>query len=140
MAQRRNPEVTAVLQGYPPVHRRKLLQIRKLIFETARKTEGVGKLEETLKWGEPAYLTSETGSGTTIRMAWKKSAPEQCAVHFHCQTSLVSTFREMFGDCFRFEGNRSIVFLRDDVVPKEQLSSCIALALTYHKNKQSLRA
>jgi hypothetical protein len=140
MKKTQNPEVAAVLKGYPPIHRRKLLQIRDLIFEVARQTEGVGKIEETLKWGEPAYLTSESGSGSTVRIAWKKSEPEQCAVHFHCQTSLVSTFRKMFPDDLRFEGNRSIIILRDEVVPLEPLSGCIALALTYHKIKQSLRA
>ena len=135
-----NPEVAAVFLSYPREHRRKLLQIRELIFETAGRTEGVGTIEETLKWGEPAYLTPETGSGSTIRIAWKESAPQQCAVYFHCQTSLVSTFREMFPDSLRFEGNRSIVLRRDDRIPVEQLSSCIALALTYHKNKRSLRS
>ena len=136
----RNAEVAAVLRSYPPRCRRKLLQIRELILETAAQTEGVGEIEETLKWGEPAYLTSQTGSGTTIRIAWKESAPEQYAVHVHCQTRLISTFRELFPDSLRFEGNRSIIFHQDDLIPIEQLSRCIALALTYHRHKQSLRS
>ena len=33
-------------------------QIRGLIFDVAKDhTDGVGRLEETLKWGEPSYLT-----------------------------------------------------------------------------------
>ena len=34
--------------------------LRQLIFETAAATEVVGELEETLKWGEPSYLTPKT--------------------------------------------------------------------------------
>jgi hypothetical protein len=131
--------VAAVFEDYPPKFRRKLLALRRLILKTAKSTDRVGKLEETLKWGEPAYLTSETKSGSTIRIAWKRSKPTQCAMYFHCQTNLVPTFRELFSDYFRFEDNRAIVFHEDDDLPTEQLSLCIAAALTYHLTKNSLR-
>ena len=135
-----NAEAAAVFAAYPPEFRRKLLDLRRLVFEVAKATDGVGEIEETLKWGEPAYLTSKTGSGTTIRLAWKRSAPDQYAIHFHCQTNLVETFRELFPDEFTFEGNRSIVFSEKDTIPAEPLSRCIAAALTYHRHKKSLRA
>jgi hypothetical protein len=38
-----------------------------------RATPGVGALHETLKWGQPAYLTPETRSGTTLRLGVPKS-------------------------------------------------------------------
>jgi hypothetical protein len=130
--------VAAVFESYPPKIRRKLLGLRRLVLETA-KSKGVGEVEETLKWGEPAYLTPETKSGSTIRIAWKRSSPTQYAMYFHCQTNLVATFRELFPDSFRFEGNRAIVFHENDAVPTEQLSLCIAAALTYHLTKDALR-
>ena len=49
----RNSEVAAVLRSYPKAQRDKLLEIRALIFATAKETKGVGALEETLKWGSP---------------------------------------------------------------------------------------
>lgn len=133
-----NADVAAVFDSYPPKFRRKLLALRKLILETAKATEGVGEIEETLKWGEPSYLTSKSKSGSTIRIAWKKSAPAQYAIYFHCQTNLVATFRGMFPNEFRFDGKRSIVFAEKDLVPRDALSVCIASALTYHRNKKSL--
>lgn len=136
----KNSDVAAVFESYPPKFRRKLLALRRLVLKTAKTTEGVGKVEETLKWGEPAYLTSESKSGSTIRIAWKKSNPKEYAMYFHCQTNLVLTFRELFPDCFRFDGNRAIVFHENDEVPTEQLSFCIATALTYHLTKNSLRS
>jgi len=68
-----NPAVAEVFAVCPPGMRRKLLALRRLIFETAAKIDGVGEIEETLKWGEPAYLMAETRSGSTVRVGWNKS-------------------------------------------------------------------
>lgn len=54
----------------------------------AAAAEGVGVLEESLRWGEPAYLTSESRSGTTVRIAWKKKRLSQYGMYFHCGTNL----------------------------------------------------
>ena len=47
------PDVAAVFASYPPKMRKHLRALRKLILDTAKATEGVGRIEETLKWGEP---------------------------------------------------------------------------------------
>ena len=56
--------------GYPDHIRPKMDRLRELIYEVADQTEGVGELEETLKWSEPAYLTKRPKSGTTVRIVW----------------------------------------------------------------------
>ncbi len=117
--------------------RSKLLALRELIFSVAASTEGVGELEETLKWGEPAYVTSQSKSGSTVRIAWKKSNPAQYAMYFNCQTNLIDTFRTIFPGEFRFEGNRAIVFDEVDRLPTDALGICVAAALTYHRRKVS---
>lgn len=129
--------VARAFESYPPGVRGKLLALRKLIFETAASTPGVGPLEETLKWGEPAYLTSETKSGSAVRIGWKHSSHSHYAIYFHCQTSLVETFRTLFPNDFMFEGNRAIMFRESDVVPIDALSFCIAAALTYHRARDA---
>jgi hypothetical protein len=106
----------------------------KKIFEVADKTEGVGELEETLKWGQPSYLTPQSKSGSTIRLGREKKTDGDYAIYFKCQTSLVATFREQYQDKFRYEGNRAILFRIDDKVPIRELSHCVAMALTYHFN------
>ena len=87
--------VETAFAAYPAPVKAKLLALRQLIFDTARATKGVGALQETLKWGQPSYLTAATGSGSTIRIDRIKSAANQYAVYFHCQTNLVETFREL---------------------------------------------
>ena len=128
-----NAAVADVFGGYPAPARRKLLALRELIFKTAADTEGAGPLEETLKWGEPAYLTTQTKSGSTVRIAWKPARPQHYAVYFNCQTRLVDTFRTIFPRDFQFEGNRAIVFAVADRLPTQEAAWCIAAALTYHR-------
>lgn len=127
-----NPSVAAVFDAYPPKIRKKMLALRKLIFDTAAATKGVGEIEETLKWGEPAYVTSKTRSGSTIRIDWKKAKPAQYCMYFICTTNLVETFRTLFTNDFKYEGNRAIVFEQNDIISKDSLAFCIAASLTYH--------
>lgn len=94
-------------------------------------------MEETLKWGQPSYLTTQSKSGSTIRIDLVKSQEGQYAIYFHCQTTLVETFKEIYRNKFKYEGNRSIVFRENDAVPVKELGHCISLALTYHLNKRS---
>ena len=49
-----NTAVAQAFEAYPPNMRARLLALRELIFKVAVSTPGIGKLEETLKWGEPA--------------------------------------------------------------------------------------
>ena len=132
-ARRANPAVEAVFGAYPKQVRTKLLALRRLIFETAKATKGVGVLEETLKWGQPSYLTPQTNSGSTIRIDSVKPEAGQYAVYFHCQTNLVETFRELYPE-LRFSGNRAIVLDAKEKLPEAELRHCVALALTYHLN------
>jgi hypothetical protein len=131
-----DPAVSAVFNAYPKPVNAKLLALRRLIFDTAKMTEGVGALEETLKWGQPSYLTPETKSGSTIRIDQIKSDANKYAIFFHCQTDLVETFRELYPSEFSYEGNRSILLDAAEKLPEPALRHCVALALTYHLNKR----
>jgi Domain of unknown function (DU1801) len=123
--------VAAVFKAYPADLRRRLMTLRELVFETAARTEGVGALSETLKWGQPSYLTAETGSGTTVRIDRLKKS-DGYAIYFHCQSGLVGQFKELYPDTFCTEGKRAIVFDLEDRVPVKALRHCIGLALTHH--------
>ena len=109
-----------------------MVQLPGSILDTASETEGVGTVEETLKWGEPSYVTK---GGSTVRIGWKQSNPHQYAMYFHCKTKLIDTFREIYGDTFTFEGNRAIVFDENDDIPANELKHCILLSLTYKSRK-----
>ncbi len=128
-------DVAKTFDSYPPSMRKKLMVLRALILDVAAKSSDVGTLEETLKWGEPAYITTASKSGSTIRIAWKMARPTQYAMYFNCQTTLVDSFKTMFPTAFKFEGNRALVFDERDDVPVEALRICVEMALTYHAKK-----
>lgn len=128
----KNPDVEEVFNKYPEDVRRKLMRLRQLILDTASESEIENKLDETLSWSEPSYKTK---SGSTVRIDWKESQPDQYAVYFTCTTSLVETFKKLYGDKFQFEGNRAIIFNLSDEIPELELKHCISLALTYHQIK-----
>lgn len=118
----------AKLQSYPPLVQEKILGLRMLILEAASELN-ISSIEETLKWGEPSYLVK---NGSTIRMDWKAKSPQQYALYFNCSTSLVETFRMLYGDLFRYEKNRALVFNLESVLPKQELKACLKMALQYH--------
>lgn len=128
-----SPEVASVFDSYPDEVRDKLLNLRRLIIEAANEVETIKSLEESLKWGEPSYLVI---NGSTLRIDWKKSKPEQYAIYFKCTSKLVSTFKVVYKDRFNFEGTRAITFQMSETIPEVELKKCIKAGLTYHKVKQ----
>lgn len=127
-----NPKVKSVFDDYPDSVRDKVAGLRRLVIEAANETEGVTSVEETLKWGQPSYLTK---NGSTIRIDWNRKQTDQYAMFFQCTSRLVPTFRMVYPDLFKFEGNRAIIFQMDDKLPVAELKNCIAAGLTYHKVK-----
>ena len=128
-----NPAVHSVFENYPDDVREKLLNIRRIIIETAQEASGVEILEETLKWGEPSYLSRH---GSTVRVDWKTKNPNQYAIYFKCTSKLVPTFKRIYGELFTYERDRAIIFEMEDEIPENELKNCIRAALEYHKRKR----
>ncbi len=130
---KRNPSVDEKFRDYPAAVRDKLWHLRSLIIETAREDPSINELEETLKWGEPSYLSKK---GSTVRINWKSSNPDQYAIYFKCTSKLVPTFKKVYGDLFTYEKNRAILFSLVDKIPEAELKECIGLALNYQTIKK----
>ena len=102
-----NPHVARVFNRYPKKMKQKLMRLRELIFDVAAKTKDVGQLEETLKWGEPAYLTSQTKSGSLIRIDAKKNRPVEIRDVFPLPDKFGWHLQDyFFPDTFFYEKNR----------------------------------
>jgi len=126
-----NSEISAVIEGYPPEAKARLKEMRKMVMQVAKELE-LADVEETLKWGEPSYISTV---GSTIRMDWKAKRPDRCSFYFSCQSKLVSTFRELYGDQLQFEGNREMVLPLNEPLPEAAIKHCLHLALQYQKVK-----
>jgi hypothetical protein len=123
--------VEAVFRCYPAAVRAKLLRLRRIVRDTAAKMDGVGALEETLRWGQPAYLSR---GGSTIRIDRVKGDPARIAIYFICHTDLIATFRELY-PALEYAGNRAILLDTRARLPEDALRHCISLALTYRRKR-----
>ena len=127
-----DPAIEKTFANYPESAKSQLLNLRKLIIASASEIDGILELEETLRWGEPSFITKH---GSTLRMDWKPRAPGEYAMYFQCTTRLVETFKMVFGNLFQYEDNRAIIFQLDQKIPEEALKACIKATLNYHKVK-----
>lgn len=127
-------DVQKKFESYPDDIRPKMEYLRGIVLDVAAAEEGIGELEETLKWGEPAYLTSVSKSGTTIRIDWKPKHPEQYALYVNCKTTLIDTFKTLFPE-LTYEGNRAVIFSLHKALPENEVRLLVSMALKYHLNK-----
>lgn len=124
-------DVAAAYARFPDAAREGALALRALIFAVAEETPEAGRIAEELRWGEPAYLTPETKSGSTIRIGVPK-AGGSFALFVNCRTSLISDFRDI-APGFRFEGTRAVLFAEGEEPDSGALAQLIRAALTYHR-------
>lgn len=129
-----NKAVAKKYEVQPVEFHDRLLALRAMVFDVAKATDGVGEIEETLKWDTPSYLTVKPKSGTTIRLS-ASPGKNQYGLYVHCQTTLISTFRDIYPNIFTYEKNRAIIFNIYDTIAEEELRHCISMALTYHLKK-----
>jgi len=123
--------IAQVVNHYPKNVQSLFSQIRELVSVVAQENN-LGEIEETLKWGEPAFLIK---GGSTLRIAWKQKSPDSIYLFFNCKTILVETFKEVFFGVFEFEGMRAIKINVDKELPVDELKDCILVTLRYHKVK-----
>ncbi len=123
-------KVKAVYDGFPPDIREMTLTLRDLIFSVAWDTPQVGRVEETLKWGQPSYLTPDTKAGSTLRIGMAKQGG--AALFAHCATGIISTYASTFPDTDLIEGNRAVIFTSADKIVPMRLRLLIYHGLTYH--------
>ncbi len=118
------------ISSYPGAAQAKATELRALILAVASQLEK--PVEETLKWGEPAWLVP---GGSTVRMQWSRKAPDALALHFTCKSSLVETFREIYREELSFGGNRTVWLSLQEPLPTALLQHCVSLAFRYHSIK-----
>lgn len=131
--------MAAVFDAQPPAMRAHLLRLRAWVYAVAAETDGVGTLVETLKWGQPSYLTQRPRSGTTLRIAPVTDDPSGYGLYVHCQSRVVEAARAAGLHMLTFEGTRAVRLTVGEPVPEAAVRQFIRLALTYHQWKSSLR-
>ena len=125
-------DVETIFAAYPDAVRATLLDLRAMIYAVAAGDPRIGRLTETLKWNEPAYLTGETGAGTTIRLNAHAKSATRCGLYVNCRTDLAQRYRSLYSNLLQVEGERALLFDVGADPPRDAVRHCIAMALTYH--------
>lgn len=123
-------KVADVFATFPKAERAMALTLRDLIYDVAKDIAEAGQIEETLKWGQPSYLTPETKSGSTLRIGLAKGGG--VGLFAHCGTTIISTYAQTFPNTDRIEGNRAVIFHQADEIVADRLRLLIRHGLTYH--------
>ena len=123
-----SPALADAFAAMPDDKRAHILALRDLIFETG-KTLPIGRIEESLKWGQPSYNTPDTKAATPIRLGITKA--DDLAIFTHCQSTVMSDFRALAPPDMKFDGNRALLLSPDSPLPLDEITPLIRAALTY---------
>jgi hypothetical protein len=124
-----SPEIRAIFETNSPEVKDVLLELRALVFQTWAETGIDCALDESLKWGQPAYRPSRPRTGTTLRLG---TVDGEAAIFVHCQTTIIAEMTDVFPEKCRFLGNRALVVGNDGTTPEELAKALISRTLTYH--------
>ena len=98
----------------------------------------IGPVEEGLRWGQPAFLTPQTGAACSLRIGPCK--PDGFGLFVHCKSGLIPAFAAGPGAGMRFGGTRAVLFDAVADINGAALSLLIGQALCYHtKARQAER-
>lgn len=121
-----------VLNGWPKDAQTYFHDLRNIVHNAAGANPVVGPLTETLKWGEPSFLTDKSRSGTTLRAAWKSKTPNEMGLFVICRTDMLEQVRALYPEAFRYEGTRAAYLTLSHPIPEDAVSYLTSRAQTYH--------
>lgn len=112
------------------------LQAMRSLFHEVAATAGIGPLDESLKWGQPAWRPNKPRTGSTLRLNWSTAEPASMMAYVDCKTDLAAQMQTRFPNLPGNDGRRA---LRFDLTGSddEALWQLAHLTFTYHRAKQS---
>jgi len=122
----------ATLQSWPDPAQVRFAEIRALILDAAQDAD-VGPVEETLKWGQPAWRPKRARTGSTLRLNWHEKSPQTLVLFVDCKTTLSATMREIYPHDFQYESNRALHLQLAARLPDQAIHHLAQLTFTYHR-------
>lgn len=106
------------------------------VFVNVAQEANVGPLDESLKWGQPAWRPRAPRMGSTLRMDWNEDVPGQLALFVDCKTDLAARMRDLYPDLPGNDGQRRIVIDLDAPLPEQAIAHLAEMTFGYHRAKR----
>jgi hypothetical protein len=120
------------LASWPLEAQEQFNEMRALILTAAEEAD-VGTVEESLKWGQPAWRPKRPRTGSTLRLSWQDKAPQSIALFVDCKSTISSTMRGIYPHDFQYESNRGLRLHLGAPLPEQAIDHLARLTFTYHR-------
>ncbi|MEL6884826.1 MAG: DUF1801 domain-containing protein [Pseudomonadota bacterium] len=113
----------------------RFFDLRTLVHDVAAAAD-IGPLDESLKWGQPAWRPCRPRTGSTLRADWSPAAPDRFDLFVDCKTDLAARVTEAFPRDFDSDGQRCLSVPLDRPLATDALWHLAFATLTYHRAKR----
>ncbi|MBY5932280.1 hypothetical protein KUV51_04645 [Tateyamaria omphalii] len=128
-------DILARVETWPTPAQTHFLRTRTLVHEVAT-SEDIGPLDESLKWGQPAWRPTRARTGSTLRVDWSPSTPNRLLAFVDCKTDLAAQMDLRFPGQFHNDGRRALGFDTETPLDEDAVWQLAQLTLTYHRAKR----
>ncbi|MEX0312474.1 MAG: hypothetical protein AB3N17_19780 [Tateyamaria sp.] len=127
--------ILARTEGWPAAAQGHFARMRTLVYEVAAAAD-VGPLDESLKWGQPAWRPQRPRVGSTLRVDWSPATPDRLMSFVDCKTDLAAQMETRFPGQFHNDGRRALGFDLHRPLDDDAVWQLAHLTLTYHRAKR----
>ena len=126
----------AHINHWPDAAKARLWECRALFHQIADQAD-VGRLDETLKWGQPSWRPVKTRTGSTLRAGWHIDHPDVLSLFVDCKTDLAVRMRDNYPQLPMNDGRRQIGLRLDAPLPRQAILHLAEMTFTYHRAKRA---
>lgn len=124
------------ISSWPDPAQKAAWACRTLFHEIAKKND-LGPLDESLKWGQPAWRPRRPRTGSTLRMTWSATSTDTLAFFVDCKTDLAARMRDVYPDLTRNDGRRQLGVDLTAPLPEQAIAHLAQMTFTYHRTKRA---
>ncbi|WP_299591736.1 hypothetical protein [uncultured Tateyamaria sp.] len=120
---------------WPETAQSHFLHLRGIVHDVATSAD-IGPLDESLKWGQPAWRPKRPRTGSTLRVDWSPTIPDRLMTFVDCKTDLATQMDNRYPNQFHNDGRRALGFDLDTALDAHAVWHLAHITLTYHRAKR----
>ncbi|MDF1728146.1 MAG: hypothetical protein P1U53_10410 [Sulfitobacter sp.] len=109
------------------------------LFLSRAEARDIGPLEESLKWGQPAWRPVKPRTGSTLRLMWLEAQPDRLSLYVDCKTDIAARMRSLYPDLPFNDGQRRIDLDLTKALPEQAVAHLADMTLCYHLARREAR-